>query len=290
MCSSDLPGNQSSSGVLGSVVVSRCVEDMLEVKPSTRQIGFAFIAGIAATCCGCGAAHTHNMTGVQQFNTGNLAGARTEFQQAITADPTNADANYNMASTLHKMASSAQAQGRTAEAKDLYAQAESQYNHALDMYDRSKDSDPGECYRGLAVLLVETDRSDKAFTLVRNWLVSNPTSAEARLRLAQLYEEFGQSDEAVHYLQEALAQNPNNTKALNALAKLRESSGDLQQAIANYQRSLQINAQQPAVAGQVAALQRQAAGVGGAAANVASNPTVAPATTPSPGTTAPVMP
>ncbi|MFM2094019.1 MAG: hypothetical protein RIS70_1143, partial [Planctomycetota bacterium] len=111
-----------------------------------------------------------------------------------------------------------------------------------------------------------------------------------RLRLAQLYEEFGQSDEAVHYLQEALAQNPNNTKALNALAKLRESSGDLQQAIANYQRSLQINAQQPAVAGQVAALQRQAAGVGGAAANVASNPTGAPATTPPPGTVAPITP
>lgn len=255
---------------------------------SNRPIWFALIASTAAVCSGCGvAAHSHNMAGVQQFNSGNLAGARQEFQQAVSSAPENADANYNLASTLHKMASTAKSQGRTAEANELYSQAENLYNHSLDMYDRAKSPESGECYRGLAVLLVETDRSEKAFTLLRNWLVSNPTSAEARVRLAQLYEEFGQSDEAVHYLQEALAQNPDNTKALNALAKLREGSGDLTQAIANYQRSLQINAQQPMIAGHLADLQRQATGVGASAANVASNSTGLPLPAPPAGAAAP---
>jgi tetratricopeptide (TPR) repeat protein len=206
---------------------------------------------------GCGvAAFSHNSTGVQHYLTRNYPAARQEFQQAIAVAPEDANGYYNLAATLHRLGVERRQAGPSAEASELLNQAENLYNQALD-----KQPNHDESYRGLAVLLVETDRSDKAFALLRNWLLTNPTSPDARVRLAQLYEEFGQAEEAKHYLQEALAQNPQNTRALNALAKLREDSGDLAQAIANYQRSLQVDARQPQIASRVTSLQQRAWGI-----------------------------
>lgn len=214
-----------------------------------------FLPGIvlfAASGCGV-AAFSHNSTGVQHYLTRNYPAARQEFQQAISIAPEDANGYYNLAATLHRLGMDRRQANTSPEATELLNQAENLYNQALD-----KQPNHDESYRGLAVLLVETERSDRAFALLRNWLLANPTSSDARVRLAQLYEEFGQTEEAKHYLQEALAQNPQHTRAVNALAKLREDSGDLGQAIANYQRSLQIDARQPQIASRVTTLQQRA--------------------------------
>lgn len=228
-------------------------------------VGLSLALTILASGCGV-AANSHNMTGVNLFQNRNYLAARQSFQKAITAAPESADGYYNLASTQHKLALEKKSQGQKAESDELFKQAEDLYNHALD-----KDKNHDLCYRALAVLLVETDRSEKAFTLLRSWLRENPSSSEARDRLAQLYMEFGQNDEANHYLQESITLNPRNNRAINALAKLREESGDISQAIDNYQRSLQIDANQPVVAQQLASLQRR--GIGPGAAGTANNAT-----------------
>ncbi len=133
-------------------------------------------------------------------------------------------------------------------------QAESYYHQCLDY-----NPDHQNCYRALAVLLVEEGRSADAFKLVENWTARNPGSAAPRIELARLYEESGNRDQAKTQLIDAVAIDPNNSVALAALGKLREESGETAQAVANYQRSLASNPSQPALAARVAALTTPAA-------------------------------
>ena len=108
----------------------------------------------------------------------------------------------------------------------------------------------------VAVLLVETGRSDRAFTLLKNWAVRDPSNPEARIELARLYEEFGDVASAKTQLTESLQIDSLNPRAWNALARLREQSGEYSQALANYQQSYSLNAFQPEVAERIAALSR----------------------------------
>ena len=98
------------------------------------------------------------------------------------------------------------------------------------------------------MLLVETNRSEKAFTLTKNWVASNPRSADARIELAHTSRTKNSAIATVpplSCLQQALAINQNDPRAWAALGKLREEAGDPQQALANYQRSLNLNRAQP---------------------------------------------
>jgi tetratricopeptide (TPR) repeat protein len=182
------------------------------------------------------------------YQQGQYQAALAQFQQAVNTQPNNADSYYNLASTMHRL-------GTQQKDQKLLQQAETLYNQCLDL-----DQNHPDCHRALAVLLVETNRTDKAFTLTKNWVAANPRSAESRIELARLYEEFGDRDSATTYLQQALAIEQNNPRAWAALGKLREEAGDIPQALANYQRSLTLNRAQPGVSERVAQLQRQAGG------------------------------
>jgi len=129
-------------------------------------------------------------------------------------------------------------------------QAESYYHQALD-----RNPNHTDCYRALAVLLVEQNRSKDAFRLMEGWSDRNPSLAAPKIELARLSEEQGNKDAAKQNLIDAIAIDPNNAKALAALGKIREETGDAQQALANYQRSLALNRFQPQVAARVASLQ-----------------------------------
>ena len=97
----------------------------------------------------------------------------------------------------------------------------------------------------LAVLLSETGRTDKAFTLLRNWTVQSPQNADARVELARLYEESGDSNSATTALNEALALDMRNWRAHAALGRIKEQAGDYPQALQNYQLAYSINRYQP---------------------------------------------
>ncbi|MDM4016263.1 tetratricopeptide repeat protein [Roseiconus lacunae] len=209
------------------------------------------IAGVTVfllllTSAGCRfSASGKNALGAQLHQQGQYTAALQQFQQVVADDPTNPDGYYNLAATTHRLAKQ-----RSDEA--LFNNAEALYNQCLD-----HDANHVECHRGLAVLLMDTGRPDRAFALVKNWASSNPTAAEPRIELARLYEEVGQPETALKYLEDAVQQDANNSRAWLALARLRESSGDLPQALQNYQRALALNNTQPMIAERVAALSRE---------------------------------
>ncbi|QDT01231.1 tetratricopeptide repeat protein [Adhaeretor mobilis] len=192
-----------------------------------------------------------NSEGVRLYQSGNYAQAADQFQRAVATDPKNATSYYNLAAALHK---SAKLQNNTAE----FAQAEQLYNQCLEY-----DPNHTECYRGLAVLLTETNRRDASFRLLEGWAQRSPKLADPRIELARLLEENNNLPQATTRLVEAISIEPQNSRALTALGRLREMSGDRAQALANYQRSLTINRFQPEISTRVASL--QAAGVSPAA-------------------------
>jgi tetratricopeptide (TPR) repeat protein len=194
------------------------------------------------------AADGQNLQGVRMYQQGQYEAAMQQFQQAVATNPSNADAYYNMAATLHRM-------GVARKDQNLLGQAETLYNQCLDF-----DENHVDCHRGLAVLLAETGRSDRAFALLKNWAIRSPNNADARIELARLYEEFGDRETARIQLTEAIHIDQHNARAWSALGRLREQSGDYVQALANYQRSYSLNRFQPEIAERIAALNRTVSG------------------------------
>ncbi|MFK8111490.1 MAG: tetratricopeptide repeat protein [Rubripirellula sp.] len=191
------------------------------------------------------AASGQNATGARLYEQGQFSAALQQFQKVITTDPANADGYYNLAATNHRL-------GNQRKDTQLLTQAEALYNECLD-----HDPNHVECHRGLAVLLVDTGRPDRAFALMKNWAADSPQFAEPRIELARLYEEAADGSTAQKYLEDAVQLDANNSRAWLALGRLREQSGDLNQALQNYQRSLAINNLQPLAAERVAVLSRQ---------------------------------
>jgi tetratricopeptide (TPR) repeat protein len=202
--------------------------------------------GLLVVVSGCGSfvARGYNAEGVRSFQQAQYQLALTQFGEAIHEDPANPDGYYNLAATYHRI-------GKTSKRQTDLDQAESFYNQCLD-----HDPEHRDCYRGLAVLLVEENRTQEAFRLIEGWAGRQPASADARIELARLNEECGDKKSAQDHLVEALTIEPNNARALAALGKIREELGQRAQAVANYQRSLYLNPFQPELAAHVAALQQ----------------------------------
>lgn len=211
-------------------------------KKSPRLI-LTIFAATALASIGCRmVADGQNLEGVRLEQQGQHHAALQQFQQAITSNPTNADGYYNMAATYHRIGI------QTKDQKQL-DQAETLYNQCLDL-----NEDHVDCRRGLAVLLTETNRSDRAFNLMKNWANSKPQLADARIELARLYEEAGDYETAKLHLNKAILLDQHNSRAWAALGNIREQLGDTQQALANYQRSYNLNSFQPGVAHRIASL------------------------------------
>jgi tetratricopeptide (TPR) repeat protein len=190
------------------------------------------------------AAVGQNIEGTRLLAQGNYNGALQRFQQAVANDPASADAYYNMGRTFHEI-------GKQTSNEEQLATAETLYNQCLDV-----EPDHVDCHRALAVLLVDTERPDRAFALLRNWATRSPNNADARIELARLYHEFGDTETARLHLDDAIALDLTNPRAWTARGNLREEQGDVRQALENYQRSYQLNTLQPALAQRIASLQR----------------------------------
>ena len=234
------------------MTISECYAD----GSSSNQRPTAAAAVLAVICLaclvGCQAAATgNNVGGVRQYERGEYFSAVDSFQKALENDPNDPDAYYNLAATYHRM-------GKLNSDQTMLTQAEGLYHDCLDKCDQFDVKHP-ECRRSLAVLLIETDRTDKAFTMLRNWSSQDPKSAEPHIELARLFEESGDKTSATRHLEEAVALDAHNARAFAALGRLREESGDVAQALDNYRRAYNLNHYQPGVSHRVAALQRHIA-------------------------------
>jgi len=184
-----------------------------------------------------------NAQGVSLFQRGQYDSAGRRFMQAIEAQPHNADGYYNLAATHHQLWKT---RGNPQDAE----QAERLYNQGLNINPEHR-----ECYRGLAVLLVEKGDANAAVRLLTNWSGTSAAPAEAKIELARLYEEFGDTNQARVRLTEALQLDPRNGRALSALARLQETGGDSRQALVNYMRAYESDPALPGLAQRIAALQ-----------------------------------
>ena len=193
-------------------------------------------------------AEGQNAQGVRLFEQGRWEPAVDQFQRAAVNDPRNADAIYNLAAVHHRRAL------RTRSASE-YAQAEEQYRRCLRLAPNHVDG-----HRGLAVLLVATERLKLAEQHLRRWAAQSPELADARVELARFYEERQQTKHAQRFLQEAIAIDQNNARAWSALGRLREQSGDRNQALANYQRGYALDPTQTPLVHRIAALSQSTAG------------------------------
>lgn len=216
-----------------------------------RILQFSAVATLALSLSGCQfAAQGQNAQGVRLHSQGQYSAALQQFQRAIASNPRNPDSYYNLAATTHRL-------GIERNDPRLLEQAESLYNQCLDLSPNHVD-----CHRALSVLLVETERPDRAFVLLRNWATSQPGLADARIELARLYQEFGEGETAQKFLEDAIRQDGNSSRAWLALGQIREKSGDLGSALQDYQRSYNLNNMQPAVAERIAMINRQLIGSG----------------------------
>ncbi len=209
-------------------------------------IAWGVLAGLClAGFPGCGgvAARSQNAEGVRLFDQARYEEAIGQFQLAVNYNPNHPDGYYNLAAVHHRL-------GLANRDPAQLAQAEHYYNQCLD-----RDENHRQCYRALAVLLVEQERSEEAFRLIEGWADRSPTSPEPKIELARLYQEFGEKQAAKERLLEALAADPKNARALAALGKLREQAGEHALALNDYQQSLWQDRYQPEVAARVSALQ-----------------------------------
>ena len=188
-------------------------------------------------------ANRQNLDGRRNFEMGNYNGALQSFQLALNADPSSADAHYNIGRTFHHL-------GKSSNNKQQLAQAKQAYQNALKLNPTHQPA-----YRGLSVLLTENNQANEAFALLQKWSAIQPNSAEPKIEIARLYSEFGNKKTAIQVLSDALIIQNNNDRALRAIGKLREESGELRQAVYDYHRSLEVNPMQPDLAHRLAQLQ-----------------------------------
>jgi tetratricopeptide (TPR) repeat protein len=242
---------------------------------STAMVSGLLVVALAFSGAGCRSMSQHqNCNGVTQYQQGQYQQAVANFQSAVQTDPTNPDALYNLAAAYHL-------QAKQTNDPNAWQQAEILYNRCLD---QPTGKDHVDCHRALAVLLVETNRQDKAFTLMKNWAISSPQVASARVELARLYEEGGDPKEATSWLNSAISVNPYDARALAALGKMREQQGDVGQAIDNYRRAYAVNPNAPGVAERLAVLTRTAAPAPATGAPVFTAPAGTRLVTPQPAT------
>lgn len=259
-----LPMKTRLTGLAGLSRNRKMVLRMM-TRPLTALLLSTFLL---ASSTGCQlAADGQNLAGVRHYDQGQYAAALQRFQQAVTDDPENGDAYYNMAATMHRV-------GVQSNNPELLTQAETLYNQCLDV-----DEGHVDCHRGLAVLLVETNRADRAFKLLKNWAIASPQAADPRIELARLYEEFGDLETAKIHLQDAVQIDRHEPRAWAALASLREKSGEYSQALANYQRAYSLQGE-PKIAQRIAALSGQVGGAGFDVPTSSGTRTVSSPTTP----------
>ena len=193
--------------------------------------------GLAMCLSGCQSfkSQSLNAEGVRRMNSGDTQQAEDMFLRARSANPSDADACYNLAIIEHQRAKSC---GNP----DNFNRAEEYYRLALDRNPSHVDA-----YRGLATLYCDENRPDDAFALLENWNRQELGSVEPKIELARLYNEYNRVDQAEASLRQALAMDPQNVRALNSMAYVYEQKNMYAEASAMYCKSLEVLPTQTAI-------------------------------------------
>ena len=200
------------------------------------------------TLGGCNySANRHNCQGTYAFQTGNVTQAINQFQQALIANPNDANAYYNLGYSYAALGK----QNRNAQ---WTSEAEQLFRRSIALNDQHVES-----HRALAALLIENGQAQNAFDLMNGWRERYPTSSAPLIELAKLYQESGDNRRAADLLADSLRLDGSNPAAFRSLGQIREAQGDLNLALQNYTRSLQFNRAQNDLVTKIASLQQRLA-------------------------------
>ncbi|WP_197489079.1 tetratricopeptide repeat protein [Planctomyces sp. SH-PL14] len=212
--------------------------------------------GLACSLCGCGATSSmaYNYSGRRAFKQGNYEVARRDFEQAVAANPDNADYAFNLAAAMHK-------QG------DLPA-AEQAYRRGI-----AADPTHQPSYHGLAKLMQDQGRTNDATQLLSAWAGSQPNSAEPQLELAALHGNTGNLTAAEQSLQRARQISPRDSRVLAHMGQIYGRQGRNPEAVAMYNQAIGLDPTQQQYQAQAAALSGSAGGNGIITASFDGQPT-----------------
>ncbi len=166
--------------------------------------------------------------GMHAHRNGNLGEAEGLYREAVTADPTSADA-WNLIGLL------AYQQG------ELTGAAEH-----LEYATKLRNSD-ASIYINLGAAQHALKRFDEAIDSYRAALRLEPSRADAHNNLGNSLAALGRFDDADASFRRAIEIDPNYTKAVINRAKTRQSAGAYEDAIAAYRQALELGAELPAV-------------------------------------------
>jgi Tfp pilus assembly protein PilF len=134
------------------------------------------------------------------FQAGDMPGAQTQFEAALSKDPQAYEAHYSLAVVRERLGSPTGAQ--------------SSYQKALDIV-----PDYSPAVMGYAQLMVRTDRADAAESYLSGLRAKVPGSAAVLTALAEVSSAQGKSSEAQELAKEALKKNPDYRPAMLLLAR-----------------------------------------------------------------------
>ncbi|MDK9717031.1 MAG: tetratricopeptide repeat protein [Trichlorobacter sp.] len=142
---------------------------------------------------------------------GMLEQSAALYRQAVSADPQNLIARFNLANTLRR-------QGDQAQAEQLYGQVLEQ------------DASFNPAWAGLGNLLLSLGRSEEARRCLEQALLHQPDYPDALCDLAILQHQQGETATAEATLRKAVAVDPAHIAALNQLGMLLLRANRLQEA------------------------------------------------------------
>lgn len=157
---------------------------------------------------------------------GNYADALGEWRQAVTLDPEDPKAHFNLAITLDQ-------QGKGEE--------------AIREYRRSLEIEPDNdgAYTNLGVTMVAAGRIDEAMELFLKAISLNPNNAKAETNLASALMEKGRLDEAIDHARRALAVDEKASDAVNTLGWALARRGRLDEAVTEFEKAVELKPESP---------------------------------------------
>jgi predicted O-linked N-acetylglucosamine transferase (SPINDLY family) len=160
-----------------------------------------------------------HLLGTLHAQTGRLASAVDLLEQALRADPHNAESHNNLGLARHGLG---EATG-----------AEACFRHALRLNPRYP-----EAHNNLGDLLREQGHLDEAVVELQAALRDRPHYPEASNNLGIAYHELGHFAQAAQCFEQVLAHRPGNTKAHTSLGHVYRAQGRLAEARRHYEAAL----------------------------------------------------
>jgi len=176
----------------------------------------------------------HNELGGVLAATNRQSDAKHEFESAITFDPDNFEALYNLAGI---------------EADN------SNFLHAIELLERAlKQRDDADAHQLLGNIYAQSGRLADALDQFKAVQLLRPHDIVPHRQLAQLYAQMGQLREAISEQNAALALDPKNADDWNNLGVLHARDGDATSARRDFQHALTLDPQHAAARANLARL------------------------------------